>query len=399
MLLHQTWIRIKRRPWLSVAIFLFAGVMALTLCGLQHGTDAALEEYETICAQVSIRCTVTSLTGNQSDNLKIYPGILGLFTGSLVNTPERIPAVVGEFLEDIQIKGSAEISYGGKRYTLTGITSIDMDARLRPENQCTIFWNEGVDESVFGTEKGVCILPQSLVTEMEKEDVSTDIFPFLLPARYNGEGECEGALDVAGIYTDQEESTAIFCPWDNYVRIMKSANRYEMADAIHGTLRNNEELELLREAAEPYFVEPDPDYAGMYEVDGRGYGLDINDAPLVRAKSNLENSMTVNRVAAVLVFVLATGAGAFVGFLVIRSRKREIVLMRTLGTSDGRIYAGFALEQMLFVILGTLAGGAGFVWNPAWWLVLFAGVYFVGLSVAIVVTLRKNLLSSIKEND
>lgn len=100
-----------------------------------------------------------------------------------------------------------------------------------------------------------------------------------------------------------------------------------------------------------------------------------------------------------LVFVLATGAGAFVGFLVIRSRKRKIALMRALGTSNGRIYAIFALEQMFFVFLGTLAGEVKFMWTPALWLILFVCVYYVGLSVAIIITLRKNLLFSIKENE
>lgn len=185
-------------------------------------------------------------------------------------------------------------------------------------------------------------------------------------------------MQIAGGNSDTDESKVIYCPWAVYVRILRSMNRYEKAEAIHGTLRNNKDLELLREIMTPYFVEPNSKYAGMYDVDGRGFALDINDAPLVRAKDNPENSMSVNRAATVLVFVPATGVGAFVGFLVIRNRKREIALMRTLGTSNGRIYANFALEQMLFVFLETLAGGVKFMWTPALWLILFVCVYYVG---------------------
>lgn len=399
MIFHQIWIRIRRKPWLCAVIFLFVVVMSLALCSLSHGTDAALAEYETVCAQVPIRCTVTNLTGNQSDNLKIYHGILGLFTGSFEDTPEHIPAIFADLLEDIQVKGSVQFSYDGKMYTLTGITSIEIDTRLRPENQCTIFWNEGEDESLFSTEKEACIIPQSLVKKLEAENLPTDSFPISLEPQNEYQTEYTGDLPVAGVYSDTDESKVIYCPWATYVRILRSMNRYEKAEAIHGTLRNNKDLELLREVMAPYFVEPNSRYAGMYEVDGRGFALDINDAALVRAKNNLENSMAVNRAATVLVFVLATAAGAFVGFLVIRNRKREIALMRTLGTSNGRIYANFALEQMLFVILGTIAGGAKFMWTPALWLILFVCVYYVGLSVAIVVTLRKNLLASIKENE
>lgn len=130
-------------------IFLFAVVMSLALCSLSHGMDEALAEYEADCEQVPIRCTVTNLTGNQSDNLEIYHGILGLFTGSMEDTPEHIPAIFVDLLEDIQIKGSVQFEYDGKMYTLTGITSIEIDIRLRTENQCTISWNGGRTRDFF----------------------------------------------------------------------------------------------------------------------------------------------------------------------------------------------------------------------------------------------------------
>lgn len=397
--MHQVWIRIRRKPWFFAAIFLFAVVIAFALCALHHGNEAAQEEYENICAQVKIRCTVTNLTGNQSDQLTIYHGILGLFTGNFVNTPERIPAVFADFLEDVQVKGSTEIVVNGDSYTLTGITSVEVESRLRPENQCTIFWNEGVDETVFGTAEALCIIPRALEEKLVKAELPTDTLPITINTQSQYEQAYEGELPVTGVYAGKDETT-IYCPWDAYVAILRSMNRYEKASSLYATLKNNEELELLRETAAEYLAVPDPNLAGkMTDEKGNYLALDINDSALVRARTNLENSMQVNTVASTLVFVLATVSGAFIGFLVVRSRKREIALMRTLGTSDLRIYGNFAAEQMIFVILGAVAGGVYFSWNPVNWLMLFMGVYFVGLSVAIVVMLRKNLLTSIKEND
>ena len=127
--------------------------------------------------------------------------------------------------------------------------------------------------------------------------------------------------------------------------------------------------------------------------------LDINDSQLSQAKTNLENSMTVNRVAAVLVLALSAVAGAFIGFLMIRNRKKEIALMRIMGTPDSRIYVSFVIEQLIFVVLGAIIGGSKFMWNPVSWLVLFVCVYFIGLSAALLVMLRKNLLATIKEDE
>ena len=99
----------------------------------------------------------------------------------------------------------------------------------------------------------------------------------------------------------------------------------------------------------------------MAESNGYCFALDINDSQLVQAKINLNNSMAVNFIAVVLVFVMSIGAGALVGFLMIRSRKREIIIMRSVGTSNHQIYGGFVFEQMVYVVLGTLAGGAYFM--------------------------------------
>ena len=129
------------------------------------------------------------------------------------------------------------------------------------------------------------------------------------------------------------------------------------------------------------------------------HAFDINHLQLSQAQTNLENSMTVNQIAAVLVLALSAAAGAFIGFLMIRNQKKEIALMRTMGTPNSRIYMSFVIEQMVFVVLGAIVGGSKFMWNPVSWLVLFVCVYFIGLSAALLVMLRKNLLTTIKEDE
>ena len=48
---------------------------------------------------------------------------------------------------------------------------------------------------------------------------------------------------------------------------------------------------------------------------------------------------------------------------------------------------------------GILLGGAAFLWQPLQRLMLFGGIYFVGLSIALVIFLCKNLLTTIKEDE
>jgi ABC-type antimicrobial peptide transport system permease subunit len=83
----------------------------------------------------------------------------------------------------------------------------------------------------------------------------------------------------------------------------------------------------------------------------------------------------------------------------IRRRKRDIILMRTVGESNFRLYIGFVLEQMICVILGIAIGGAYYMWNPMDKLAIFAIAYFVALSFALVIFMSKKLIKNVKEDE
>lgn len=414
--MRYIWTRMRRKPLTSAAVLLFAAVIAAALCGLHSGTLAAQAHYSEIYQQIEIRCTVTNLAGDQSDNLSIIPWELSQFTGDWQGNPTPLM----ELLEDIQIKGSVNFTWNGKTYTLTGVTSLRADPRLLPENGCTIFWNEGADESMFYSSKLQCIIPQEMMKTMQEmeayrlaeeaaeagkedapvppEDIEITTLPLELGSQFSQNPDWDSTLEIMGTYQGSSETT-VYCAWDTYAAVAECFGLGVMADAVSATLRNNQDLALLREAALEYFAEPDIQAAGLNAVGGYLHALDINDSQLQQAKQDLENSITVNQIAAALVFVLSAGAGAFVGFLMIRSRKREIALMRTMGASGIRIYASCAVEQMVCAILGAVLGGAYFSWQPPLQLCLFAGVYFAGLSIALWIFLRKNLLASIKEDE
>ena len=83
----------------------------------------------------------------------------------------------------------------------------------------------------------------------------------------------------------------------------------------------------------------------------------------------------------------------------IRNRKRDIALMRILGKSNVAVYWNFVLEQMSCIILGIIAGGAYNLWRPINRIAIFAMIYYIGLSAALAIFLRKNLLTTIKEDE
>ena len=125
----------------------------------------------------------------------------------------------------------------------------------------------------------------------------------------------------------------------------------------------------------------------------------MDDGQLTAAATALERSVRINDICTVGIFVLAAGASFLVGFLMIRSRKKEIILMRTMGTPAYGIFGSFALEQLACVVLGVVLGGAAFLWRPLGQLLLFVVIYALGLTLALLVFLRKNLMATIKEDE
>ena len=394
-MLHHIGIRLTRKPLEAAAVLLFTAIIVLVLCGLHFGNEAARERYEEIYTTIDVRCTITNLTGDRSDGLGISFEEIGLFTGTRPYGGSNLM----DYVENVQLKGSMEITWNGKEYTLVAITSTGIEPALWPENGCTVFWTSVYDESMFSGNKPVCLIPDALAKEMGKLELPADSLPLRIEPTYSQfQTLYEGELSVVGTYSSSD-TTTIYLPWETYAAIMESSGRYAGCDALYATLRDNRTLDQFREAASAHFVKPDANYAGRDEVDGFCHALDINDYQLKQADQTLRNSMRVNELVTLLVFAASALAGFLVGFLVIRSRKREITLMRTLGCSNVRLYGEFALEQLLCILGGVLIGGGYTLWQPMWKLAVFAAVNFVGLSAALIVFLNTNLLSTIKEDE
>lgn len=391
-------IRLRRKPMTAVAIIGFTAIIALVLCGLNRGISDAQEHYDEIYTTIDVRCTVTNLSGDQSSQLFLSSSTIALFTGRSDGYPEDFPDDLSGWVENVQLTGSTKFIWNGEEYTLTGITSRGAKSALWPENGCTIFWDDGFDDAAFSGDRFFCLIPEALAKKLEEQGLSTEAFPLAIEARYSYEKSYSGDVEIAGLYKS-EDTTTIYCPWDTYAEILKNMGTFASADSLSAVLRDNWKLEEFRELSSRWFMEPTPKAAGIEYMDGYYYALDINDSQLVQADTNLNNSMSVNRIAVITVFIMSTIAGALVGFLMIRNRKREIIIMRTVGTPDRQIYGSFAIEQLACVIPGVLAGGAYFLWNPISWLALFVGVYFVGLSTALLISLKKNLLTTIKEDE
>ncbi len=378
----------------GLGIALFAGLIAFVLCWLNVSIQQEKADYEIAYAQVPVEVTVTNLTGSRTDRLAMPAWVESLFQNN-----------EGIWFQDLKIKARHTVndSCAFVNYELVGISSIDLAPELYAQKGAAIHYYEGFDETLFANQELLVLIPENMVHCVQEDGTVT--LAFRCPHRDYplSDGvivEAEMTFTVAGTYA-AGDSLSLYCPYWAVDRVYDRTCCEREIDSISATLTDNHKLEEFRDFAAQWFAEPNisgektPWDFAFYTY--YPYALDIDDLMLRRVSAALGASIAINQCAATLVIIFSAGAGFFVGFLMIRSRKREILLMRTLGKADLAIYRELASGQMVFILAGALAGGACFAWQPVGRLVLFVGIYFTGLSAALAVFLRSRLLTGTKE--
>jgi hypothetical protein len=441
--------RIKRAPVSAIAVLLFAFIISMIICALHASNEAELRNYEEVWQSVPITVTVTDPTGKNDGDLLISPWVLSIFTD---DTPVKFyddsaekkysdpveELSLAEYLKDIQSMMYTPIStINGTKYTsasgttmLYGITSLSCDKQLLPENGCEITWYEGYDESIFASEELLCIVPEGMAERYDNGGEADLYFsgrsniPFIHRDE-NGEFllvdgelvvefpkvEYNCSLKIVGTYT-AGDGKSIYCPYPIIDQVFDALSKNKIIRVLSATLADNSRLDEFREKMSYCFLEPSPnakktswgvsvDYGTLPYITEKtySYALDIDDNHLFDLAAILEDSIKFNRTVTLIVVALSAVAGFLVGFLMIRRRKRDILLMRMVGESNARVYVGFVLEQMICIILGIAIGGAYYMWNPMDKLAIFAIAYFVALSFALVIFMSKKLIRNVKEDE
>lgn len=449
--------RLKRSPISAIAILMFAAIITIIICALHASNEAELRNYEEVWQSVPITVTVTDPKGVNDGDLLIDSWVLDLFereepikiydASNYENyydpwdffiTEVPIELSLSEYVKDVQIFANLPIStINGKNYTgasgttmLHGITSIHCDKQLLPEYGCEITWFDGYDESIFSGNEQLCIVPEGMI---ENYDNNGNVELYLkgksqkpvVRVDENGEivredgipvidmpkTEYNCTLKIVGTYTEGD-GKSIYCPSDIIRQVYDELEKIIIVRSLSATLKDNRRLDEFREKMSVCFLEPKPDgnktswnakidtgLATKYTEKSYTYALDINDNNLFDITAILEDSIKFNRTVTVFVVILSVISGFLVGFLMVRRRKRDIMLMRMVGESNARVYFGFALEQMICIILGIVIGGAYYNWNPINNLAIFAVAYFIALSLALVIFMSKKLIKNIKEDE
>lgn len=396
--------RFRRASAFSISIIALATILAGAFCGLQALSKAAQRNYEKIRKTTPVKLIVTNLTGTRRNNLETESFVFWVF-----NTNNVENSLV-DYIKDVQMKASHELSYAELNGTtidscsLSGITDPEISGGLWVGGKENIQWFDQYSSDIFSQRVDVCLIPESWLPE--DGDYS---LPLTITLHYSYSSGIPGTsahfssrtFTVGG--THRVNDTLIYCPFQTIQSVYSDVSHSLSLDSIQATLVDNDTLDHVYELAKSWFATPDPtgaktpwDYSWHHYYP---YAMVVDNEQLLNAERILKTSMLVNEICAYLLFVLSAGASLFVGFLMIRQRKHEIILMRSLGTEKIRIFCSFFGEQMIYLLSGIFIGGLFFLWQPISKLFIFLCIYMTGIILSLAVFLNSNLLSNLKEVD
>ncbi len=404
----HTMARIKRKPHFMLAMVVFSAVLAAVLCSLNRNIEDEIAEYEEAYATIPVTVQMCDLMGVEVDDLEAFEYAYNVMLSDYE---------LGTYLKDIQFKCSLHswvlqsltIDISGTQQRLdrlVGISSREIDSELAQRSDNVFAWFEGYDESILQGNELVCLIPESLMQQSGGEPFYAEIV-IRKKTAYTLYGEAAMlSRKVLVVGTHKAKSDTVYLPFSTLWKIRKDASTQSgLVDAASAVMADNYMIEQFREEMLDWF--PEPNDTGEETYWERGYqgwhyypvAMKIDDSRLQLADSAMQNSIKINTLCSYVVLGLSAVAGFFVGFLAIRSRKREITLMRSLGNSGLSIFAGCCFEQLLCLVLGTAIGGAAFMWRPIEQIGIFMGIYFLGTIVSLVIFISRNLLQGQKEDE
>ncbi len=236
-----------------------------------------------------------------------------------------------------------------------------------------ILWLDGYSDADFTGEDRICALPRSMMEEkgIELGDTIRILYTDA-PSMYFAYLTC-GTVDIKVVasYTSESFKPHIFSPIRYYPTAEETeelqneeygngsdGNNDQVAssrrtyDSFLFTLKNAEDLDLLRQALE--------DSGFTYVNSGirsKPFAI-IEDEMYLNTTHSMERQIQYVGVLYDALYIIAGVIGLVLAWLLMLSRRKEIAVMRAMGTQPYRIVLNFAFEQAALSALGVVTGGA-----------------------------------------
>lgn len=404
-------IRYKKKTVINLFICMITVILLNAYMGNIAGVEKQLTELPEV---LPVKGTVCNLKGTLASGLKIKERYVdGILNSEYVENPAfSIQLRMGEG----KIQGEDYLEH--LPYYAVGIN----DAAAIPgflESDITFAGKaQGLSEDMngetfFSSKERICIMDEELAKSQGIAPGQTLTFS----AYYTDFGDDKvivlepldmGEYTVVGLmkmenYTGLEEQPDMILPFET-VRGLFYENDIEFyASSAAFSLKDPYEVnEFKAEMKELQFLEILPGAENWYD----GYGLSIRDETFIQAAEQLIRNK--NLLMGILPFlgVVVLCIGYITASLLIKGRKPEYAIMRSLGQAHGSCFMTICLEYALTALIGCILGSIAvvvFLKAETGMLLMVTGAfmvcYFLGEAAALWPLKRLSVMTVLSQND
>lgn len=303
---------------------------------------------------IEVTGQITNHNGSASDDLSIREGIIReleasdfigeyFYTRNLLLLTEPLPQ--SDFEQQQRLLNNAGTLVGAN--TIAAISEFSSPADIQPD------YLAGYDKNLFSSKEKVCIISGDLLNSLNLQ--LGDTYQFFVAENANiarvNLPHAELTLKIVGVYSGPVHMKA-YCPWHTVTTAYQRLGIYPTWSSARFYLRNTLRLDEFRSLLSKLnFIDPQ---SGIVAPDRLGFI--INDRILSNVTSSVNGYIKFMTALYPVIYLLTAGIGFIVSYMLIRLRKPEFAIMRSLGTSGARTFLGFFWEQIFLSFLGTVVG-------------------------------------------
>ena len=290
------------------------------------------------------------------------------------------------------------------------------DLRQSPEfffgDEPITSWLSGYDESIFKGEDALCIVSTQFAKKngLEPDDILSILF---LVEAMGDEQKYWVSARIAGLFNGVSAEEHIYLPFSMSEFTLEDVKRsrtgipyIEREDITLSYSSLSFRLQNLRNLSDFKEELAERGYTSIGKYDRARKFVVIEDTLLNSSVASLERHIAYMRILFVVTYLLAAVIGFVISYLMTKSRRKELAMMRSMGAGRLRTFFAFFTEQAVLAVVGFGLGIAvlglffGGIFTVQWpYFLGYLACYVLGIALSILVMNRVNVMGILTKED
>jgi len=335
-ILRYTVLHIRRRPLQFLCFFIAVALLGCLLLSVNTSMQVRQASLDALVDSSEVWCVIGRV-GNSRWAASSH------HVSQLLHPDEGDFAVfVDAHVTDVRAKVTLNVSPTGMpaEVEATFLTCWEADDSLRLLDERRLTMTKRYDTSCLRGCETVCIAG-SMIAPLGAS------LTFALPENC---GSTEITVRVVGTIADDD---SIYLPWTLYENSIPDLYAATPADSVSFRLKDNHQIDTFQQEAAAFYA---PEHTSLGEHLGYEHTLVIRDAQFRETTTAAERNLTMMRILTPSFMLMALGSGLLLAALMLRTRRTEYAILRSLGQSAKFILLQSVTETLLAAVLGcTLA--------------------------------------------